>query len=140
MEYYTAKGKRRRAERQLSSTPNQTITKSSSRDIKSLEVSTTIDTLLTTTTSYDDSDDELGAEIYRTSLTAQRLREEKNAMSTSTQTTTTKSEDSKQTSKANMNTKRVSRSNKRKVEVVSTDDEICHEVTSNVKRVFSNGR
>jgi len=57
MEYYSAKGKRRRAEQQLLSASDQTTTcKTSSRDMKSLEVSTTttINTSLLAKTSYDD--------------------------------------------------------------------------------------
>ena len=121
--------------------------------MKSLETSTTnTNNTSITTTSYDDSDDELGAEIYRTSQTAQILREEKNAMSTSTQTTTRKSSrlkpvspdaksklpplqlsvlDSKATSTDNKkNTKKIIRSNKRKAAVVSVDDDVCKEVAS----------
>ena len=145
MEYCSTKGKRRRAEQQvISSTSNQTICNSSSRDMISLEASTTSNTPIATT-SYDDSDDELGAEIYRTSETAKRIREEQNQttiLSTQTATTRRKSprlksnksrEDeekesicSKPTSTANKNTKRrVSCFNKRKAAVVSADDEIC---------------
>ena len=155
MDYYSAKGKRRRAEQQLLSASNQT-TFESSRDMKSLEVSTTINTLLTTT-SYDDSDHELGAEIYRTSFTAKRLRDERQqATVSSTQTTTTrrKSSRSKDTkSKLSLdstspstddekNTKKVIGS-KRKVAALSLADgnDVCKEVTDNIlKRVFRNGR
>jgi len=120
-----------------------------------------------TTTSYDDSDDELGAEIYRTSLTAQRFREEQEQTSaSSTQTAATrrrssrlkntKSKDAKKEktlqivhncrvhdgipiSTDNRNIKQVSSSSNKKRVTVS-DDKICHEVTGNIKRVFRNGR
>ena len=171
MEYYSSKGKRRREVKQrvTLSTPNQqTITKSSSRDMKSLEKSTT--TSNTLITAYDDSDDELGDFVYRTSLTAKRLREQqKQASSTSSNSTTTRRKSSrlkdikskedkekesisskptkskedakKRDSTANKkNDKRVIRSNKRKASAPLADDELCHEVTGNIKRVFRNGR
>ena len=92
MEYYIAKGKRRREERAAASSKktNQTYQPKSSRliDVKSEQVSPS-----NTSSSYD-SDDELGVFVYKTSLTAQRLREEQKreeqeqASSTSNQITT----------------------------------------------------
>jgi len=126
-------------------------------NMKSLETSTHSNYTSMTTTSYDDSDDELGAEIYRTSQTAKRHREEQQqATISSTQTATRRKSsqeeealplqlsvlDSKATSTANKkNTNKVIGSNKRKAAVLSTDDEICREVvTDNLKRVYRNGR
>ena len=149
MEYYIAKGQRRREERAAASTA-ETYRPSSFQmtETKSLETSTTSNTLITTTSyDYDDSDDELGAEIYKSSLTAKRLREEQNQVKvSSTQTTATRRKSSrskpdtksrkdtekesvvcssKTTSTANKETdKRVIRSNKRKAAVLSTYDEI----------------
>ena len=134
MEYYIAKGQRRREERAAASTA-ETYRPSSFQltDTKSLETSATSNTLITTT-SYDDSDDELGEFVYRTSQTAKRLREEeKESLSTSAQATTRRKSsrlkikskedakkkkslpvaDSKPTS-TDTNTKRASKSNKRK--------------------------
>jgi len=160
MEYYSSKGKRQRAEQRqdISYSSNQTTTcKTSLRDMKSFKAPTMSNTPITTT-SYDDSDDELGAEIYRTSETAKRHREEQQqALSTSTQTTTRRKssrllniesrEDkekslvsSKPTSTANKtNTKRISRSNKRKAAVLSVDEEVDDGMAPVLKEEFRKG-
>ena len=145
MEYYIAKGKRRREERAAASSKktHQPRKYVQLTDTKSLEASTLNNTLITNNTSYDDSDEELGNFVYKTSLTAQRLREEQNqAKVSSTQTITRRNssrllnikskEDakkgsimcSKATSTDNTNSKRDSSSNKRKAVVVSVDDEV----------------
>ena len=144
MEYYIAKGKRRREERAIASSKEthqrQTLGKSSRLlDVKSEQVSHS------NTSSTYDSDDELGAFVYKTSLTAQRLREEQNqTMVSSTQSTTRRKSsrlenikfkeeekkkslqivpnDSTPVSTSNeTNTKRVSRSKQKAQEVVSAD-------------------
>ena len=139
MEYYIAKGKRRREERAVASTAETYRT-------KSVDSSTTS---LTTTSYDDDSDDELGAEIYRTSLTAKRFRDEQQALSTSIQTTTRRKSSRLEGTKSKLsndsvvcssiptfkadtnNTKRFIRSNKRKAVIPSADVEICKEVADN---------
>ena len=160
MEYYIAKGKRRREERAAASSKKTYQTSFQLRDTKSLEASTLNNTLITNNTSYDDSDDELGNSVYKTSLTAQRLREEQNqAKVSSTQTRTRRNssrllnikskEDvkkgsimcSKATSTDNTNRKRDSSSNKRKAVVVSVDDdEVDDGMVTILKREFRNGR
>jgi len=157
MEYYIAKGKRRREERAAASTA-ETYRPSSFQltDTKSLETSTTSHTLITTS-SYDDSDDELGAEIYRSSLTAKRhLEEQQQALSTSIQTTTirrkssrlenTKSKEdakkksivfSKPASTDNEKiTNKIIRSKRKTVEISAAEDDVCKEVADNIKRVI----
>jgi len=97
--------------------------------MKSLEVSTTINTLLTTT-SCDDSDDELGAEIYRSSLTAKRHREEQNASSSKNDTKSKEGEE-----KENTKSKEDAKKEKSIVcsKPISTD-------TKNTKRVIKGRR
>ena len=157
MEYYIAKGKRRREERAAALSKKTYQTSFQLTDTKSLEASTLNNTLITNNTSYDDSDEELGNFVYKTSLTAQRLREEQNqAKVSSTQTTTRRNssrllnikskEDvkkgsimcSKVTSTDNTNSKRDSRATKRRAAAISADDEI--EVIGDIKRVYRNGR
>lgn len=165
MEYYIAKGKRRREERAAASTA-ETYRPSSFQltDTKSLETSTTSNTLITTTSYDDDSDEELGAFVYKTSQTAQRLREEQQQASvTSTQTTTRrkssrlkniKSKEDKEKEKSlsivtygstpttdnKKNTKKVSRSRKRKVAVSSGTDEVDDSMAPVLREEFRNGR
>jgi len=163
MEYYIAKGKRRREERAAASTAETYRPRSFQlTETKSLEASTASNTLITTT-SYDDSDDELGEFVYRTSLTAKKIHEEEQiqAKVSSTQSTTrrkssrlelegnkSKEVEEKEsiyrkptsTDNNNKKTKRISSSNKGKAVVLSADDEVCTEVTSNIKRVFRSGQ
>ena len=164
MEYYIAKGQRRREERAAASTAEKYRPSSFQllTEMKSLETSTTSNTIITTPFPYDDSDDELGDFVYRTSLTAQRLREkQKLASSTSTKSTTTRRRSSRlegirskedkekekslqiiSSSTANKEIdKRVIRSNKRKAaEISAADDGACKEVAGNIKRVYRNGK